>query len=249
MISAVVLTKNEEKNIKGCLENLMWCNETIVIDDNSTDKSVEIAKKMGAQVYAHNLNFDFSKQRNYGLSKTKGDWVLFIDTDERVSNELKNEISHLISNRDRIKKLNGYFIKRVDFMWGRELKYGETGNIKLLRLARKNSGRWQGKVHEQWKVTGKHGQLKNSLYHYPHKNIAEFLKKINYYTDLRAKELYNKKVRVQWWDIILYPRIKFFTNYFFKRGFLDGVPGVIHALLMDLHSFLVRGKLWILWHR
>src|ERR1700722_13133913 len=92
MISAVILTKNEEKNIGACLDSTSWCDEKIVIDDHSTDKTVEIAKKRGATVISHSMQNDFSGQRNFGLEKAKGDWVFFIDADERVSSALWYEI-------------------------------------------------------------------------------------------------------------------------------------------------------------
>lgn len=249
MISAVVLTKNEEKNIVDCLETLTWCNEVLVIDDNSEDRTAEISKKMGAKVFTHALENEFSKQRNFGLQQAQSEWVLFVDADERVTNDLKNEITHLIKERGRGKQLHGYFVKRRDFMWGRELKHGETGSIKLLRLARKDAGRWEGAVHEEWKIKGKTDELKNPLFHYPHQTTAEFLQEINFYTTIRAQELYQQGVKVRWHEIILYPKAKFIYNYFIKMGFLDGLPGFIFAFLMSFHSFLVRGKLWLLWKK
>lgn len=244
MITSIVLTKNEERNIVDSLKSLKWSDEIIVIDDYSRDKTVQIAKKMGAKVIPHRLNLDFSRQRNFGLSKARGEWVLFIDADERVTKNLKTEISHLTTDSDRTKQLNGYFIRRIDFMWGKELKHGETGNIKLLRLAKRDSGKWEGKVHEEWKIDGKVGQLKNSLYHYPHQSIAKFLQEINFYTDLRAKELYDQKVHASWITIIAYPLGKFLLNYLVKKGFLDKTQGLCIAIIMSFHSFLVRSKLW-----
>ncbi len=134
-------------------------------------------------------------------------------------------------------------------MWGRMLKHGEVGNIILLRLAKKGTGKWEGPVHEQWKISGKTELLKNPLDHYPHPTISEFLSEINYYTDLRAEELYKKKVKSTWLSVITYPKTKFILNFFFKRGFQDGLPGLVFAIMMSLHSFLVRSKLWLLWHR
>src|SRR3989338_3704487 len=132
MISAVILTKNEKKNIKDCLQSLNWCDEIIVIDDDSEDKTVEIVKNLKLKtqnynsklkIYKRSLNNDFSSQRNFGLSKAIGDWVLFIDADERVSKALALEISNL---KSQISNLNGFYIRRRDFMWGRELRYGEA---------------------------------------------------------------------------------------------------------------------------
>lgn len=250
MITTVVLTKNEERNILNCLKSLKWCEEIIVIDDNSQDRTIELINSLRNKkiyIFKNSLNDDFSRQRNFGLSKAKKEWVLFVDADERVSKSLKNEIIDLTTQSDRIKQLNGYFIKRIDFMWGKELKYGETGDIKLLRLAKRDSGKWERKVHEKWKVKGATGELKNPMLHYPHQTISEFLRKINFYAELRSRELYEENTRVHYLSIISYPLGKFVMNYFIKGGFKDGVKGAIIAILMSLHSFLVRAKLWLLW--
>lgn len=250
MLSAVVLTKNEKENIKDCLVSLSFCGEIIVIDDESSDKTAEIAEKYGAKVFSRALNGNFSSQRNFGLEKTSGDWVLFVDADERVTPALQKEILKLISSQILLEQnLCGFYIRRVDFLWGRELKHGETGNTKILRLAKRNSGQWQGKVHETWKIKGRTSELTNPLLHYPHKTIKEFLEDINFYTDLRARELYMTDIQVYLPSIIFYPLGKFLVNYFLKRGFQDGMPGLILAMMMSFHSFLVRGKLWLLWQK
>jgi glycosyltransferase involved in cell wall biosynthesis len=242
MISVIILTKNEEKNIEACLESLSWCDEKIIIDDHSTDKTVEIAKDKGARVFSRLMADNFSDQRNYGLEKAQGDWILFIDADERVSSALWYEIMQHSS--ESFDDCNGYYVKRQDTIWGKTLKHGEVGNIILLRLAKKGTGKWVGKVHEQWKVKGKIKLLKNPLDHFPHQTVSEFLREINYYTDLRAEELYRNKITSTWFSILLYPKTKFILNYFFKRGFQDGLQGLVFAIIMSLHSFLVRAKLW-----
>lgn len=242
MITVVVLTKNEEKNIVDCLESLSFCDEILLVDDNSQDRTVEIAKRMNATVLKHSLDNDFSRQRNFGLKMAKNDWVLFVDADERVNPFLAKEIIYMIAQED----FDGFYIKREDTMWGKKLKFGEAGNIWLLRLAKKRAGRWEGIVHEQWIITGRVGRLKNSLDHFPHQSIEQFLKEINYYTTLRAKELFKEGQGIHWHSIIIYPKLKFLVNYFIRLGFLDGLPGFIYAIMMSFHSFLVRGKLWIL---
>lgn len=239
-ISAVILTKNEEKNVAECLQTLVWCDEILIIDDNSTDKTVEIAKKQKAIVFTHSLDSDFAQSRNFGLEKAKGDWIFFVDADEHVSEKLKAEIVKRIQNNT----VDGFFLKREDVMWGKVLKHGEQGNGKFLRLARKKKGEWSGKVHEVWNIAGTTSLLRNPLLHYPHPTLAEFLTEINFYSTLRAKELFEHKEKATWLSILIYPKAKFFQNYFLKRGFLDGTPGFIVAVLMSLHSFLVRGKLW-----
>lgn len=247
MITAVILTKNEETHIVDCIESVSFCDEVIVIDDNSTDRTVELAKRAETEVFTRALEDDFSAQRNFGLGKAKGEWVLFVDADERVSASLRDEIIQLTNQL--VNQFTGFYIKRTDFMWGKELKYGETGNIKLLRLARKDAGRWEGKVHEEWRVKGLTGELTNHFYHYPHPTVGEFLEEINRYTDIRARQLYERGSKAYWWSIILYPKLKFFLNYFIRQGFRDGVPGLVIAIVMSFHSFLVRGKLWLLWRK
>lgn len=242
MVTAIILAKNEEKNIVDCLENLSFCNEILVIDDNSQDRTVEIAKSLGAKVFRHSLNNDFSKQRNYGLNKAKNSWVLFIDADERVRHDLADEVMSKISED----KNDGFFIKREDIIWGKRMLHGELGNIWLIRLAKKGAGIWKGVVHEKWDVSGNLSNLENKLDHYPHQNVSDFLKEIDYYTDLRSQELNSAGTISKWYSILLYPKAKFVVNYIIKLGFLDGIAGLIFAVMMSYHSFLVRAKLWIL---
>lgn len=247
MISVIILTRNEEKNILDCLETVSWADEIIILDDNSTDRTVEIAenqKLKNLKVLSQTLNEDFSKQRNYALSHATNDWALFIDADERVTSELRREINDFIIEEKAKPVFNGMFIKRKDVMWGKLLEHGETGNIKLLRLARKKSGVWYGKVHERWLIEGDTDTFQNPLLHYPHGTISEFLSEINFYTTLRAKELLGKGEKASVLKILFYPKAKFIQNYIFRLGFLDGLEGLVQAILMSFHSFLVRAKLW-----
>jgi glycosyltransferase involved in cell wall biosynthesis len=245
MISAVILTKNEEKNIKDCLESVNFCNEILVIDDCSTDKTKEIAKKAGAKVIEKNLDGDFSSQRNFGLQKAENEWILFLDADERISSELKAEILSALKNNSEIK---GYFFKRNDFFINKWLKYGETANVSILRLGQKNFGTWKRKVDEVWDIEGETDCFDNPLLHYSHLNLDSFLKSINERSSLNAKEFFEQGIKnnhLDWFK----PLGKFIYNYFLNFGFLDGVNGFVFAVLMSFHSFLVRGKLYLLWEK
>lgn len=242
-ISCVILTKNEEKNIKDCIESVKFCDEIIIIDDNSTDRTVEFAKKLGAIVYPRKLT-DFASQRNFGLKKAKGDRILFIDADERVSERLKKSISAFATHGMNDE---AYYIKRRDFWWGRELKYGETQKVRnqgIIRLVRQNSGKWMGNVHEVFYTAKKIGTLEGFIDHYPHPILKEFIEDINTYSSLRAEELYNKGKSTNILEIMFMPPFKFILNYFIYLGFLDGAPGFAYAFLMSFHSFLVRAKLY-----
>lgn len=250
MLSGVIIVKNEEKNIVDCIETLKFCQEIIVVDDYSEDRTPEILERLSkvdprVKVFKRKLDGNFTQQRNFGVEKTTNDWIIFVDSDERISSELATEIKENLSLPD----FGGFLIPRIDFMWGKELKHGETGNVKLLRLFNKKQGSLKGKVHEVWETKSKVGSLINPIKHYPHPTISEFLDEINFYTTIRADELYKEKVRSSLFSIVLYTKGKFIVNYFFKLGFLDGTPGLVHALMMSLHSFLVRGKLWLLWQK
>lgn len=250
MITIIILTKNEEKNIIDCLETALWADEVIIVDDNSEDRTLDVIKSLKnkkIKIYKNSLNEDFAEQRNYGLSKSTKDWVLFVDADERLTPELKEEVNSIIVNREG--KASGYLIKRNDIMWNKLLRHGETGNIKLLRLAKRGTGAWVGKVHENWQIDGRVAELDGKLLHYPHQSINEFLLDVNFYSTLRAQELFKSKIKIKVYDILLYPFGKFMFNFIIKLGFLDGIEGLLFALMMSMHSFLVRGKLWLLWKK
>lgn len=241
MLSGAIIIRNEEKMITDAIKSLAFCDEIIVVDDNSNDNSVKIAKQKGALVYTHSRNGNFSGLRNYALEKAKGDWILFIDADEEVSPELANEIIEVIKDDEYA----GYMIKRTDIWWGKEIRHGEAGKSALLRLIKKDMGKWSGKVHEVLETHGETGTLKHALLHKPHQTLAEFIQHINDYSTLRAEELYEQKVKSSLFQIITYPSGKFLVNYFLKLGFLDGPQGFVYAFMMSFHSFLVRSKLYL----
>lgn len=233
-ISTVILTKNNQHTLKRLITSLSWCDEVLVIDNQSADRTRAIAKKLGAKVFIRSLKDNFAAQRNFGLAQVTTDWAFFVDTDEIVSPALAREIKSMLNSH-----LNGFLIKRVDYFLGKKLRFGETGHINLLRLARTNAGRWHRPVHETWQVKGPVGQLKSPLYHHPHPTLAGFITKINYYTDIEAKHRSGSLL-----ELCFYPPAKFMYNYFFRLGILDGLPGLVMALMMSLHSLLVRLKVY-----
>lgn len=244
MISAIVLSHNNEAEIARTLASLSWCDERIVLDDGSKDNTAGLAKKLGAHIEIHPLGDNFAAQRNYGLTLAHGDWVLFVDSDEVVSPDLAKEIQKSVEI-----DCAGFYVRRQDWLFGRKIRYGETDRVRLLRLARKDAGKWERSVHEVWNVKGVVGTLTSPLDHFPHPNVAQFVSDINRYSTINARYLYEQHVRVRAWHILAYPVAKFFLDYIWYRGFLDGTPGAIIALLMSMHSFLTRAKLWLLWNK
>jgi glycosyltransferase involved in cell wall biosynthesis len=246
MISVVILTHNNQEMIADVLDSLKWCDERIIVDDHSTDKTLEYVKPYDVTIFQHDLHDDFAAQRNFGLSKAKGEWVLFVDSDELVQSILRDEIIKATKNNSTIV---GYYISRKDFLFGRELKHGETAHVRLLRLAKKDAGSWKRNVHEVWDIHGSVASLTTPLLHYPHPRVSQFLAEINWYTTINAKVFFDEGVRTNVWQIILYPKAKFIQNYFFRLGFLDGAAGFVIAMMMSFHSFLTRSKLWELQHK
>lgn len=253
-ISAIILTKNEEKNIKRCLLSLDFVDEVVIVDDFSSDKTIENAKKIlkgrKHKIIKRHLNDDYSQQKNFALTKAENEWILSIDADEKVTEELKKEILEKIKNKDFL----AYYIKRRDFIWGREVRFGEVLKARkkgFIRLFRKDYFFWQGQVHElliakkNFNLPKKISSFENYLDHFPHQNVKEFLKKINFYSRLRAKELLRQGKKTNVFQIIFYPIFKFIYTYFFLFGFLDGKAGFLYSFMMSFHSFLVRGKLYL----
>jgi len=242
MLSAVVLTRNESKNLGRCLASLSFCDEIVIVDDNSSDDTLKVAEKFKAKIFVRELKGDFAAQRNFGQSKVKGQWTLFVDADEVVTSKLVKEIRESLSG-----DVDGYYLRRRDFFWGGELKFGETRKVRndgLLRLVRKDSGTWMGNVHEVFHTANKTDRLDGFLDHYPHPNLKEFIADINVYSTLRARELYNKGAGTNIFEIVFLPVFKFIYNYFINLGFLDGAAGFTYSFMMSFHSFLVRSKLY-----
>ena len=240
-LSAIVITKNEEDEIGECLGLLGFVDEIVIVDDNSIDNTRQIARGMGARTFKRSLDDDYSAQRNFGLTKAKGEWVLFVDADERVEKTLADEILKAINTL----KVDGFELKRRDTLWGREIKHGESRNTWLVRLGRRGSGSWRRSVHEVWEIEGEIGKLDNLLYHHPHKSLSEFMSSINYYSGLHARENQKEGKRSDILKIIFYPAFKFIDSEVLKLGMLDGMQGHMIAFMMSFHSFLSWSKLWI----
>lgn len=238
-ITFAVLTKNEEKNLTRCLTSIKpLSDEILVLDEFSADKTVEIAQKFGAKIMQNKNHEDFAAARNLGTEKAKNEWIFFIDSDEILEGEIR-EIGE-------IEGTASFRIKRRDVMWGKELKHGENGLWNEIRLVKKGAGKWEGRVHEVFKTNADVGQLREIYFsHYPHQSVAEFLSEINLYSEIRAKELFERGVKSRIWQIMFYPLGKFLLNYVLRLGFLDGVPGFVTASMMSFYSFLVRAKLYL----
>jgi len=250
-ISLLLLTKNESQHLKSWhqwLPKINRINELIVIDDNSTDKTKDIltqlsSKNLSVKIFSRGLDNNFSAQRQFGLSKSSNDWILWLDADELPDDNM----IQFLNNIDLSQYNNyAYSFKRHDIFLGHSLNFGETGQQQFIRLFNNKHGKFTGLVHEIWSSSQKIIATNNTIIHHSHQNISDFLRKINFYSDIRARELFCQHQPVNILNIIIYPLGKFIQNYFSRLGFLDGTAGIVFALGMSFHSFLVRSKLWAL---
>jgi glycosyltransferase involved in cell wall biosynthesis len=242
MLSVIILTKNSERYLQRCLSSVLFCDEIIVIDDYSDDDTLMIAKEFGCKIFFKNLDSNYSAQRNFGLNKASGDWILFVDSDEVVTESLKTEILKSIDHS----QYSGYCLTRQDILWGKRMFHGESGQMTLVRLGKKDCGHWHRAVHEIWQIDGKVGVLHEPLLHYAHSDLFEFIKKVNDYSVIHANENLKEGKRSSLAKIILYPPAKFIYNYIVKLGFLDGTRGCVVSLVMSFHSFLSWSNLWLI---
>lgn len=240
-ISIIVLTDRNDERFLHCLASTQWADEVLIGDNLSHNRWNELRKNHHFSIVKCEKIIDFSFFRNQLMHQVKHEWILFLDSDEVVSNELKTEIVEKISQTNT----DSFYIKRKDYFLGKVLQYGEVGHVKILRFMKKHSGQWQGRVHEVFVVKDeKVGHLSSPLLHYPHQSMHSFISKINFYSTLRAKELTSPSKLYIVIELMLKPIGKFIYNYFLQLGFLDGWRGLVYASVMSLHSLSVRIKVY-----
>lgn len=246
-ISVVLATFNEQKNIGPCLKSVVGLADGIVVvDGQSTDKTVEIAKKFGARVYSTTNKLIFHINKQMAIDRAKGDWILQLDADERVTPALKKEILKTVRSPG---KFNGFWIPRKNFFLGRWLKKGGQYPDPTIRLYRRGKGRLPCKtVHEQAKIEGEVGYFKNPMLHYTAPTFARYLANANRYTTLTASLMKKAKVKINLFSFLDYFFLKpwrtFLFLYFRHKGFLDGFPGFVFALFSGLHYPIAFLKYW-----
>jgi len=233
-VSGLIITYNEERNIAAVLKCFNFCDEIIVVDSFSTDKTVEIAQQ-NPKVKVYQQEFvDYTKQRNKALSLAENDWIFFLDGDERTTPDLEKEIIETINNKD---SKDAYYIYRIFFVGQKKINFSGTQNDKNFRLFRKSKAFYTGtkKVHETLEVQGSTGILKYKLLHYSFEDFESFKKKMMYYGLLKGTELIEKgkkySVFTHWSKVAF----KFIKTYFLKLGILDGIDGLKISYLQSLY--------------
>lgn len=242
-LSVVVTVYNEEKNIEKCLKSLKFADEILVVDNGSTDKTVEIAKKFTDKIYFRKndpQNIDI--QKNFGFSKAAGDWILSIDADEEISPELAKEISSKTELEDDI---NGYWIPRKNIIFGKWIQHSGWNPDNQLRLFRRGKGKYSEKhVHEPLKVDGKTAELSNVLIHYNYESVLQFIIKTSQYAQNEADFLIEKGYNFSYFDAVRFPLNEFLSRFFQRKGYNDGFHGLMLAGMMAFYHFLIFAFIW-----
>lgn len=242
-LTVIILTKNEEVMIKDCFFSISGlADEIIVIDDESTDRTLEIAKSFNTQIYIHK-KLNFADQRNFGLSKASGDWILYLDADERLTPELKIEINNIISNQPTSQLItSNYYIHRRNFYLNRPWPYIE----KIQRLFKKeNLKDWYGDLHETPHVTGETGTLKNNLLHYTHRDITSMLKKTIEWSKVEAQLRYEAgHPPIVWWRFLRIMATEFWKYYIRQNGWKAGTMGLVESLYQAFSIFITYARLY-----
>jgi (heptosyl)LPS beta-1,4-glucosyltransferase len=240
-ITAIVITRNEEDMIANCLETLRWTTHTVVLDTGSTDRTREVATRLGAEV-RQATGSDFASWRNEAARGVTTDWILYVDADERVTPLL----AKAIQSRLRRPEYDAFTVSRNNIHYGKWMQYGGWGNDKLMRIFRTQKLKgWKGKVHEHAEIVGRIGEIDEPLVHLTHRNLYDGLRKSIDWTDVEAKlflEAKHPKVGpLRLMKIIVFDFVK---RMLFKRAWKDGQEGWIEAMTQTMNRFLVYTRLW-----
>ena len=241
-VAAIIISKNEERNIAACLETLTWVDEIIVVDAESTDRTVELAKAYTQKVFVRTW-LGYGQQKNFAMDQATADWILIVDADERVTGELREEIQKVLQKDSPVV---AYRIPRQNYYYGCWIRGAGQYPDPQLRIVRRGYGRYNDlPVHEHLEVDGVIGDLCGHLDHHTHPTVASHEMKIERYTSLSADDrIRNGKPEAAWYHLLVNPVWTFLKFYLFRRGFRDGLPGLIVSGFSAAHVLLKYAKLW-----
>jgi len=239
-LSVVIITRNEERNLPRCLTSVEWADEIVVVDSGSTDKTPDIARNHGARVFSFGWS-GFGPAKQEGVRQAEGEWILSLDADEEVPPKLAREIQAKLNEDSDIV---GYHIPRRTQFLGRWIRHGGWYPDLVLRLFRRNRGNFDNAVvHESVRVSGRTARLTHDLLHYCYPSLESYFEKFNRYTTLAAEELHHNRKTAGLTKIVINPIAKFIKQYCLRGGFLDGLEGLILALLSSCYVLTKYAKL------
>lgn len=245
MISVVISAHNEEKNIKECIESVEdFADEIIVVDNSSTDKTADIAKKQGARVFSQvNNPKNIDLQKNFGFDRATHEWILSLDADERATPKLIQEIRKVLASDSTA---TGYNIPRKNIIFGKWIKNSIWWPDYQLRLFKKGKAKFlRASVHQPVDVKGEVRHLSEPIVHYNYESITQFVTRMNaIYTEIEADELVKTGQKLHWTDALKNPSADFMKTFFLQKGYKDGLHGLVLSVLQSFYMFLVFAKVW-----
>lgn len=238
-ISATIITFNEERNVARVIESLRCCDEILVLDSGSNDRTVEIARKLGARVEEASWH-GYAAQKNIAVELASNDWILSLDADESLSEALEAEIWHI---KKAGPNFDGYTMPRLAQYLGRWILHSGWYPDRKIRLFNRRKAKWVGEfVHESVTVSGTVGHLKSNLLHFTCNSLSEHVRTMDSYTTLAAQEIVLRGVNVSLSRLLLDPPATFLRTYVLKQGFLDGMEGLSIAYMAAFYNFVKFAK-------
>ena len=242
-LSVVVITKNEEDNIGECLKSVRWAKELFVIDAESLDRTVEVARQFTKNVFVRKW-MGFGPQKNFGIDQASGEWILIVDADERVPDSLREEIISVVQGNPS-REISGFEIPRKNFFYGRWIQAGGIYPDFQLRLFRRSAGRYDDEfLHERLRLRGRIQRLQSPFIHFSMPTIRHHVHKMMRYTTLAAREKHKVRSHVTFLNIAGNHLVTIFKTYVIRGGMRDGVHGIIVALFAGMHTFVKYVKLF-----
>lgn len=248
-LSVAVIVKNEEKNISNCLKTVEWADEIVILDDYSTDKTVEIARSFTDKIHKRKMDIE-GTHRNYLYSLCSNQWVLSLDADERVTPELKDEIIETLKKEEQASRHSAYSIPIKSFIGNRWAKYAGWYPAPKVRLFRKDKFRYdQSEVHPRIFLDGSSGFLKKDIIHYAYKDFSDLFRNLNQQTTLQAIEWHREGKKFSLFTLFRTSIDRFIRKYFFKGGIKGGFLGFILSASDSFYQFQSYAKLWELYNK
>lgn len=240
-ITVIIPTFNEEENLRDCLASVKWADEIFVVDSFSSDRTPEIARSAEVRFVQHEY-IDSATQKNWAIPQATHEWVLIVDSDERVTPELREEILQILGSTSQAV---GYDIGRSNYFLGKPVRYSGWQNDSCIRLFRRDKGRYQDRqVHADVVIDGEVARTRGRLDHHTFRSFDQYMTKFNRYTTLAARDRATTTRRVTFVHLALRPMARFIRQYFFKLGILDGRTGLIISSLAAYSVFMKYARLW-----
>ncbi len=240
-VSVIILANQDNVKLRNAIGSVRWATEIIVVWCTKEQPSERLAKEIGVTLVQHPSPItDFAQTRNRAFQTATQEWVFFLDSDEVMTHDSVAQLQRVIG----LHNVDGVRVLRHDIFHGHELKWGELYNVRIVRLFRKHKGHFVRAVHEVAIIDGKVIDSPIFIKHYAHDSLSQFLQKITYYAQLEAQLRVEAGEHFSLFQLLFFPKAKFFVNYFLKLGFLDGWAGLCYATMMSIHSFAVRALLY-----